>query len=130
MCCILRAMRQPLLIQRELGATILLPAGFILFCAELLFFAVADGTNTAAIDTSLDQGSFRCVGAILTERQVVLCRAAIVTIAGDQDLGSGMRLKEGCILSDGALCIGPNGVRIVIEEDRLDILLEFRLRQS
>lgn len=129
MYVIFRATRQPLLVEAELGATILLPARLVLFCAELLFLAIADGANTAGVDTGLNQSGLGRVGAILTECQVVLCRSAIVTISGDQDLGIWMRLQEGCVLSNGGLGIGANGVGVVIEEDRLDVLLEFRLRQ-
>src|ERR1035437_5475063 len=129
MCAIFSATRQPLLIQAELGATVLLPARLILFCAELLFLTVADGANSAGIDPGLNQGSLRRVGAILTECQVVLCRSAIITIAGNHDLCIWMRLKEGRVLSNGRLRIGANGVSVVIEEDWFDVLLEFRLRQ-
>ena len=95
-----------LLVEAELGAPILLPARLVLLRAELLFFSVADGANTAGIDTGLHQSSLGRVGAILAECQVVLCRSAIVTISGDQDLRIWMRLQEGSVLSNGGCASG------------------------
>ena len=43
-----------LLIQAELSAPVLLPARLILFGAELLFLAIADGANAAGIHACLD----------------------------------------------------------------------------
>src|ERR1700684_1961148 len=118
------ASRHPLLIEGELGTTVLLPARFILFGAELLLLAVADGANPAGVNTGLNQRSLGGVGTILTQRQVVLCRSTIVAITGDHDVCSWMRLKERCVLSNGCLGIGAHGVRVVIKKNGLDVLLE------
>src|SRR5260370_21391272 len=59
--------RSILAIQGELGTTVLLPAGLVLFGAELLFLAVADHAEAGGSAPCGDQRGARGAGAVLTE---------------------------------------------------------------
>jgi spermidine synthase len=66
-----RASKVRLLLVYEVAAAVLLPAGFVFFHAERLFFAVADGLDAAGANSSGHQGSFHRAGALVAEGQVV-----------------------------------------------------------
>ena len=60
-----------LLVYREAGAAILLPASFGRFGAEGLFLAVADDANAAGCNTGRHKRGLRGIGTILPEADVV-----------------------------------------------------------
>ena len=68
-------MQTVLAVERELGATILLPASICLVGAELTFLAVADYTDTTGSDASFDQCGLGSVGTVFAEGDVVLRRS-------------------------------------------------------
>ena len=75
-----------LAIEGELGAAVLLPAGLVLFGAELLLLAVADDAQAGGSDAGGDQCGAGGVGTVLAERQVVLSRPALVGVSAVVDL--------------------------------------------
>src|SRR6185312_515975 len=95
-----------LAVERELGAAVLLPAGFVLFGAELLFLAVADDAEAAGGDACVDQCGACCVGTVFAKGEVVLGRAAAVAVAADDDLDGGVRVEVSGSLGDGSLGVG------------------------
>ncbi len=60
-----------LLLIDEVAAAILLPAGFVFFHAERLFFAVADGLNAVGADSCGYQSALDRRGALIAESEVV-----------------------------------------------------------
>ena len=90
------AKQQPLAVERELGAAVLLPAGLGVVGAELLLLAVADNADAVGGDAGFDQRGLGGVGAILAQREVVLGGAAVVAVAADDDADVRVGDKVGC----------------------------------
>src|SRR5271166_2413323 len=84
----------PLLFVHEVTAAVLLPATFVRFGAERLFFAVTDGFDAIAGDSSLDERILYGVGAIGAQGQVIFGRTALVAMALDGNVNVGMLLQE------------------------------------
>src|ERR1700740_1447625 len=65
----------------EVAAAVLLPAGFVVFGAEGLFFAEADGAHAIGRDAQGDEILLHRVGAPIAESEVVFGGAALVAMA-------------------------------------------------
>src|ERR1700733_2700505 len=113
-----------LLIQREAGTAILLPASLIGLAAELLLLAVAHGAHAVRAHTPVDQRLLGRIGTVFTQRQVVLSRSAVIAISPDNDLERGMRGQETRVLGQDCLGIGTDLIAVIVEEGGLYILLE------
>ena len=75
--------RDGLLIHREGGPAILLEAIFRLFTALWTFFAEADGVDTSSKHPLRYQEFLNGIRAPVTETEIVLFAAALVTVAFD-----------------------------------------------
>src|ERR1700760_4716531 len=117
----------PLLIKRETGSTILLPASLVRLGAELLFLAIAHGADAIWADSPIHQRLLGRVRSVLAQGEVIFRRSAVIAIAADNHLQSRMRGQEACVLRQNSLGVGTNLVAVVIEEGRLHILLEYLL---
>ncbi len=104
----------------ELGAAVLLPAGFVFFGAELALLAVADDADAVGADAGGDEGLLGGVGAVFAEGDVVLGGAAVVAVAGDEDLDVWVCVQVGRGRGDGAFVRLADVVAVVVEEDILD----------
>ena len=108
----------------ELRAAVLLPAGLVLFGAELTLLAVADDADAAGVDAGSDEGLLGGVGAVFAEGDVVLGGAAVVAVAGDEHLDVLVRIQIGGGGGDGGLVGGTDVVAVVVEEEILDCGVE------
>src|SRR5271156_1770973 len=77
-------------VDRELAAAVQLPAALIVFGAEWLFFAVADGADAVGSHSGGGKRFFDCVSPVFAQRQVIFGRAAFVAIAADDHLNVGV----------------------------------------
>src|ERR1035441_10356905 len=77
-----------LLVHRESGTAVLLPAVFSRGRAERLFLAIADDSDAVGGHTGCNKGILCGVGAVLAQSEVVLVRAAFVAVAADDNLRS------------------------------------------
>src|ERR1700733_14362550 len=114
----------PLLIKRETGTAILLPAGLVGLGAELLFLAVAHGADAIWTDSPIDQSLLGRVGTVLAQGEVIFRRSAVIAIAPDDNFEGRMRSQEACILSQNSLSVGTDLIAVVIEECRLHVVLQ------
>ena len=87
-------LRLLLLLIDEVTAAILLPAAFVLFHAERLFLAVADGLDAAGADSSGGQGTLHCAGTLVAQSQVVFGRAAAVAVSLNREVDAGVLAEE------------------------------------
>src|ERR1700693_6323511 len=99
----------------EVSAAVLLPATFVGFGAERFLFAVADGLDTVAAHSSLDERVLYRVRATGTQGQVVFGRAALVAVSLDCDVNVGVLLQELCVPLQRALLVRAHIVLVVIE---------------
>src|SRR6266446_6543749 len=113
-----------LLFINEVPAAILLPAGLVRFCAERLFFTIADGLDAIATDPALDECVFDGVRTIGAQGQVVFGGAALVAVTFDCDPDVGMLLQELSAGLQGSLLIRANVRLVVIEINVLHVLGE------
>src|ERR1700733_928785 len=113
-----------LLIEREAGTAVLLPASLIVRGAELLLLAVAHGAHSIRAHAAVDQRLLGCIGTVFTQRQVVLSRSPVIAISADNHLERGMCGQETRVLSQDSLGIGTDLVAVIVEEGRLYVLLE------
>ena len=97
-----------------------LVAGFRGFGTELLFFAVAYGADAGSGDAGVHEGGAGGVGAVFTEGEVVLGRAALVAVASDEDFEVGVLNEVGGGLGYGGLAGGVDVEGVVAEEDVLN----------
>ena len=101
-----------------------MPAGLVLFGAELTLLTVADDADAVGVDAGGDDGLLGGVGAIFAEGDVVLGGAAVVAVAGDEDFDVLMRVEIGGGGGDGWLVGGTDVVAVVVEEEILDCGVE------
>src|SRR6202162_1163827 len=99
----------------EVSAAVLLPATFVGFGAEWFLFAVADGLDTVAADSSLDERVLHRVRATGTQGQVIFGRATLVAVSLDRDVNVGVLLQELCVPLQRALLVRAHIVLVVIE---------------
>src|SRR5262249_21504060 len=88
-----------------------------------LFLAVADGLDGVGADATLDQGLAGGVGAALTQGQVVLGGAALVTVAFDL-YAPALLLDELCGARQHLLSVRTQIGFVIVEEDVCDVLGE------
>src|SRR5258708_39217624 len=74
----------------EVTAAVLLPATFVRLGAERFLFAVADGLDTIAANSSLNERVLHRVRAAGAEGQVIFGRAALVAVSLDRDMNVGV----------------------------------------
>src|SRR3954466_7004614 len=96
---------------------VLLPARFVRFIAERLFFAVADGLDAPRGNAGLRKRVAGGAGAAVAQCQVVFGRATLVAVPLDRELPVGMLLQECGARSDLLLRVSTDRVGVVIEED-------------
>src|ERR1019366_1425749 len=114
-------------IDGEAGPTILLPARLRRFRAEGLFLAVADDADASSCNACGDQRILCGVGTVLPESKVVFVGATLIAIAADDYLDIRMAGEVRGVFRKDALCVSTNVVGVVIEEDVLNVRLEFFL---
>ena len=110
---------------REVGAAILLPAGFVGFGALRTLLAVADRLQPVGGNSELHQEILGGTGAAVAQAEIVFGRAALVAVAFHHD----RRVREiGEDALDGGRIPGQHVARIaadialvVIEVDVLDV---------
>src|SRR5438477_6218773 len=83
-----------LLIQDEMPAAVLLPARLIRFVAERLLLAEGDRAQIVRIHALLHEHVLHRFGTVGAEREVVLDRAALVSMALDGDVPVRILLQE------------------------------------
>src|SRR5580704_6416493 len=111
----------PLLLIDEVTAAVLLPAGFVFFHTERLFFAVADGLDARGIDSSRHKSALYRRSALVAESQVVFRRATRVAVAFDGEVDVGMLIQELRIRLDRRLLVATNVRLVVFEVDILHV---------
>src|SRR5512133_1284545 len=108
------------LLELELAAAVLTPAGLLGFGAEGLLLAIADGGEASLVDAQGLQVGQGGGGTAVTEGQVVLVGAALIAVAFDLELGGGEGLHEvGDALEEGAIGFLDVGL-VVVEVDGLE----------
>src|SRR5258708_3675311 len=108
--------------QCEFCTAVLLPAFLGRLDAERLLLAVTDGANDAVGGhAGVDQGILGGLGTVLTQRKVVLFRAALVAIAADHDLDVEMAPEIRGILGERGLGVAAEIGQVVIEENVLNV---------
>ena len=107
---------------------VLLPAAFGGFRAGRPFLAIADCFEVLHGDPELRHEIARGGGPAIAEAEVVFSRAALVAVALDDDAGVGEvgedSLQRFGIRREGGAGVGPNVVRIVIEQGVLQIAFD------
>src|SRR5512133_2642374 len=108
------------LLELELAAAVLAPAGFLGFGAEGLLLAIADGGEAGLVDAQGLQVGQGGGGTAVAEGQVVLVGAALIAVAFDLELGGGEGLHEvGDALEEGPVGFLDVGL-VVVEVDGLE----------
>src|SRR5258706_2883638 len=114
----------------EVSAAILLIATFVRLGAERFLVARADGLDSIATHSSLDEPILHRVRAVGAESQVIFGRAALVAVSLNSDVNVGMLLKELRIALQRALLIRAYIIFVVIEVDVLYVSGEKLLFRS
>src|ERR1700692_4062301 len=108
----------------EVSAAILLPAAFVRFGTEWLFFSVANRLDATAAYSGLDQRILYRIGTVGAQREVVFGGAALVRMAFDGYVDVGVLLQElGIDLYRTLLARAYLGL-VVIEVDVFDVARE------
>src|SRR6516225_5558852 len=103
-------------VEGEVAAAILLPAGFGLLGAELLFFTPTGGAEVGRGNAETDEIFLDRIGAALAESEVVFGRTAVVAVAFDGHVRVGIGLEERSGLLKSLAGVGANVGFIQIEE--------------
>src|SRR6266436_4330498 len=98
-----------------MAATVLLPATFVVFHAEGLFLAVADGAQPVRGNTQRDEVLLHGAGAAIAKPEVVFGGAALVTVSFDGRLDLRIILQEIRGFRERLAGIGTNVRFVVIE---------------
>src|SRR5258705_3033907 len=114
-------------LRQEVVAPVLGPAGFGLLGADWALLAVGNDGDAARLDPLRHEVVHGRLGALLTQRQVVLGRAPLVTVAFDQHKVVRVRLEPGGIAVENLGIARPNIVLVEIEVDRLEIRIRSEL---
>src|SRR5262245_2504384 len=114
------ALTSRLLFVHEMPAPVLLPTILVRFGAERFFLAIADCLDAAGADARLDERVLHGVGAIGSEREVVLGGAALVAVSFDGYVEICMLLQELRIALNGRLLVAADIGLVIIEVDILD----------
>ena len=103
---------------------VLLPALLIGFRAEGLLLSVADDADAAGGDAIGHKRLLKRLGAALPERDVVLCRSALVAVPSDDQFHLGMLEQERGILFSYRRVLRTEIGLVVVEVDVMHVLLE------
>src|SRR5262245_13137395 len=114
-------------LRQEVVPAILGPAGFGLLRAHRALLAIRDDGDAVGLDPLRDEVVHGCLGALLTEGEVVLGRAALVTVALDQHEVLAVRLEPGRVAVEDLGVARTDVVLVEVEVDRLEIRILFEL---
>src|SRR5208282_4345535 len=113
-----------LLLINKVAAAVLLPTGFVVFQAERFLLAVADCLDTAGVHSGRGQGILHRTGALVSQGQIVLGRAAVIAMSLDRKVDVGMLVEKKHVGLYGSLLIGAYVGLVVVEINVLDALTE------
>ena len=88
-------MKAPSLLLDDINATVQRVSRFVMTGSDRTLFAVADDADLAGRGTARGQRSLHGIGAVLAEADVVLARAAFVSVAFQTDTDARVRRQVG-----------------------------------
>src|SRR5213592_2669542 len=101
----------------ELVAPVLRPGGFVVALRERFLLAPRLRLDAAAVDSVTDEILLGRLRAAITERQVVLVRAALIAMPADADAEIGVGLQNRHFLIKDRRILGTDGRLVVVEVD-------------
>src|SRR5262249_31540420 len=108
--------------QCEMSTPVLLPALLGRFCAERFLFAIAHHFNAVCVDAESHKLFLDGLHTAVSESQVVLSGAALVTMSFKHDFDIGMLAQELRIRSNALGLSRLNGIAVIVKKDVLDVL--------
>lgn len=105
-------------------ASVLLPAGLIMFHAEGPFLAVADGLDAVSRYSGRDQKVLGGLGTAIAKGQVIFRRAALVAVAFQSDFDLRIRAQELSGCGQGIASVRPDIGFVEIKVGVFDFLCE------
>ena len=103
---------------------ILLPAFFVLFGAERLLLAVADGLDAVVSNSEFYKLIANSIGTARSERHVVVLRTALIAMSGDYDFVTWVGRQEIHIRLESCSICRPHVESVIIKINVLYVLLE------
>src|SRR2546425_10114016 len=115
--------------QLELVVAVLRPCSLIVPGIERALLPVGHSLDPARVDTMIDEVRLAGQGAAIAEREVVLVRAALITIPGDLNPHSRISLEDRDLAIEDVGVTRPDVRLVEVEVDHLgERLLEFLAR--
>lgn len=105
-----------LLVEGEVAATILLPAGFVGFGAEGFFLAPTGGGDVVAGNTEAGEVILDSIGAALAESEIVFGGTAFVAMTFDGEARVWITFQKVRVALKNFPRIGANGGGVIVEE--------------